>query len=115
MELIAGKIKLFNLDQGIWHHTEARFDFMNDINGIKLVDSKVYIRYIGGEFTEPYTMWFNLNKETLDVLWKLEFGDAFNQPLDFENKNLDWFCDISLIVYNLVTTNKHQENHFGQA
>lgn len=115
MEIISGNTKLFTLEQGIWHYTEAQFDFMNDINCIKLVDSTVYIRYKGGEFTEPYTIWFNLNKKTLDLLWKLEFGEAFDQTLDFENKNLNWFCDISLIVYNLVITNNLKENHFGRA
>ncbi|MGN5650910.1 hypothetical protein [Bacillus sp. Brlt_9] len=115
MEIISGSTKLFDLEQGIWHYTNAQFDFMNNFNGIKLVEQTVYIQYIGGEFTEPYTMWFTLNKETFDALWKIEFGKAFEETLDFENKKLDWFCDISLIVFNLVTTNKFQENYYGRA
>ncbi|WP_088363446.1 hypothetical protein [Bacillus cereus] len=115
MKIISGSTKLFDLEQSIWHYTNAQFDFMNNINGIKLVEQTLYIQYLGGEFNEPYTFWFKLNKETFDALWAVEFGETYDQTLDFENKNLNWFCDISLIVFNLLTTNRFQENHYGRA
>ena len=103
MNLSNSNLKLSDLQKGTWYYIKADIQYSNEITAVKYENNQVHIRYIGGDFNEPFSFAFNWTKEALNKGWQYAFPEDGEHPGDATlDATLSLLEEESVLFYNLL-------------
>jgi hypothetical protein len=103
MEFSNSKLLISEIETDKWYYIEAGLDNSNEVTGIKLMDlSTVQVKFIGGDFENPFRMQFNISIEAFNEAWQYTFQEDYPYELDQSEFALDWINEWATLPYTMI-------------
>lgn len=103
MNLSNSNLKLSDLQKGTWYYIKANSQYSNEITAVKNENNQVHIRYIGGDFKEPFSFTFIWTQEALNKGWQYAFPEEHEHPGDATlDATLSLLEEESVLFYHLL-------------
>lgn len=113
MKLTDPNQTLDQLEVGKWYFFETNREFSNDVTGIKISDGKVFVQFIGGDFEEPFQIWFSYSQEAFNDFWQYEFREDYRYPISKATNTLKEINELATIPYTMIMDTKYTCQHMG--